>query len=248
MFSLKAYSASSLLTTRQINYFSRFLIPDCNFTFTGTLSERHLQSNKNQKPQDPAEIENMPTFDFAGKPKSYVNQKYRTDVFCWGFAGTGALGEESYLDIDPKSKYLNPPRAKNSLKFAPRRLGFVSSDIEVVDIAAGAGFTVMAATVQKAQYVLFGCGLNTDSQIGYQATNPGRPLVAVSNMVPILVPIQSGSANQGLPKEKITKVAAGRSHTVCLSNTGQSKSNELYCPLFVLLFSLCKKFFFIFCL
>jgi len=99
----------------------------------------------------------------------------------------------------------------------------------VYDVAAGAGFTVIAAICHKTPYTLFGCGLNTDSQIGYQESRPNAPLIAIENVVPIHLPIEAsfnnkkGSSEITKPNEVVKKVAAGRAHTICLTSKGHGK-------------------------
>ncbi len=78
-------------------------------------------------------------------------------------------------------------------------------------------FKVIAAVVNDSSHRLFGCGINTDSQIGYHETSPGKPLVNLAKPVPIPLPIND-------PNFKVMKVSCGRSHTLCLTNSGKSKA------------------------
>lgn len=173
----------------------------------------------------------MPIYEFATLKTS--QKKHRSSVFSWGFSATGALGNEVHLRrrVSKDDGSLMPPKAM--VKRAPQRLRFVTPETTVYDVAAGSGFTVLAATVHKTPYVLFGCGLNTDSQIGYQETIQHEPLVCVANVVPIRVPIEASKSEISThesPKEKMIKVAAGRAHTFCLTNSGKvySLGNNSY--------------------
>ncbi len=79
-------------------------------------------------------------------------------------------------------------------------------------------FQVIAAVVGDSSHRLFGCGVNTDSQIGYHETpgTNGSPLMMLIKPVPIMLPIGDNA--------KVTKVSCGRSHTVCLTNRGERKA------------------------
>lgn len=162
-------------------------------------------TNKSHR-QDPNEVDNMPVYQFVGE-----NPNNRKMVFTWGYSATGALGNEIYLPKYKKGGVFDSP--KKTVRKSPLKLRFVTADTTVHDVAAGFGFTVIAATVRDTPYVLFGCGLNTDSQIGLQTSISKQELICVANLVPISVPVS--------PKEKIVKVSCGRSHTVCLTNTNR---------------------------
>ncbi|KAJ6224253.1 hypothetical protein RDWZM_002798 [Blomia tropicalis] len=186
------------------------------------LFRRKRHSNRPVKRgQLSEEIADMPTYQFSGEKRNVKLKKHRIDVYTWGFSGTGALGNENY--IQPKMSFdgsvsLHP---QIIMKKAPVRLRSIAPDTRVADVAAGTGFSVMAATVDKTHYRLFGCGLNTDSQIGYHESDNKEPLVCVGNMVPIGIPTTNTNLKSKIPVDKIVKVAAGRAHTVCLSVTGQ---------------------------
>lgn len=180
-------------------------------------------NKKMDRGQNPEDLDEMPVYEFTSLKSS--QKKHRTNVFSWGFSATGALGNEAHMKqrIAKGGSHLVP---KTMIKRAPQRLRFVTPDTTVYDVAAGSGFTVLAATVHKTPYVLFGCGLNTDSQIGYQETIQHEPLLCVANVVPIRLPIDASKneiSSNVSPKEKVIKVAAGRAHTFCLTSSGKGK-------------------------
>lgn len=124
-------------------------------------------------------------------------------VYVWGSALTGALGIPQYLK--PRKRMSERP-----IQQRPVRLQFAYHN-EVIDVACGYGFTVMAVDSTDTNKV-FGTGLNSCSQIGYHDPRKGHPLEIVTAPVPIPVPIS--------PSDKIVKVACGRAHTIALSNNG----------------------------
>jgi hypothetical protein len=74
---------------------------------------------------------------------------------------------------------------------------------------------VIAAVVRDSSHRLFGCGINTDSQLGYQCppTPKGQPLMCLLTPVPIRLPIDE--------RDCVVRVSCGRSHTVCLTKSGE---------------------------
>ena len=191
---------------------------------------RSLSSKGGQTAED---IENMPIFEYKSNTKE--TQKYRNNLYSWGFTATGALGSEALIEVQRNldGQILHPKRI---MRKNPQRMKFVDPATTVYDVAAGSGFTVIAATVHKTPYLVFGCGLNTDSQLGLQECDPGKPLVCVGNVVPIILPIEAENVtkndNNTKYKEKVVKVAAGRSHTVCLTNHGKGFSIDLFLLIF----------------
>lgn len=170
------------------------------------------------RPQDPEQVATMEEYEFAGEKHSTKRSK---SVFCWGFSATGALGRHSIFGRSQKADgQLEMP--KRTVIRAPQRLRFVNPRCHVYDVAAGSGFTVIAATYDGTSHVLFGCGLNTDSQIGCQFNHSNEPLVCVAEPVPIDLPLDSTKRNRQ-NAEKVIKVACGRAHTVCLTNHANGK-------------------------
>lgn len=125
----------------------------------------------------------------------------------WGHAATGALGYQKSLK-------------KQSLKHTavvqhPSRLQFAES-LDVTDIACGYGFSAFAVK-RNDDYSLFGCGINTDRQVGFHK-HPGitnRPMELMIYPAPIPLPKRSEEC-----KIHIKNVAAGRAHLLALSEDG----------------------------
>ncbi|RWS22394.1 Williams-Beuren syndrome chromosomal region 16 protein-like protein, partial [Leptotrombidium deliense] len=152
-----------------------------------------------QRGQDPEVVKKMPVFQYAGETKS---KKWR--VYVWGSASMGALGIANFVNpIDGKRPVEN--------RYRPVQLNYFNL-AKINDIACGYGFTVIAAAMEEDKsYKLFGCGINTDSQLGYQESVNKKVLSVVINPAPIHLPIYDAGVT-------VKKVACGRSHTICLTS------------------------------
>lgn len=129
-------------------------------------------------------------------------------IYAWGFAATGALGiEQSLKKLAQRNAHIMKHPARQS--FAERR--------QVIDCASGYGFSLFACKREGDNISLFGTGLNTDSQIGFHklggATN--KPMEQMIYPAPIFLP----KANED-EDIQIVKCAAGRAHSVVLSDAG----------------------------
>jgi len=153
----------------------------------------------------------VPVYKYAQE----TPRRRRKRVYAWGLAKAGALGKPNYFrQMRGKQRCINVvPK--------PARLEF-GDENEVVDVACGFGFTVMAIKTKETRKV-FGCGINTDSQIGYHYVKPGHPLGIIVNVVPIDIPFyQPATAS-------VKQVACGRAHTVVLTSEGVfSLGNNAY--------------------
>lgn len=128
-------------------------------------------------------------------------------MYVFGLAETGALGIQHSLK---KHK-----ERQASFVQHPSRLSFGERN-QVLDVACGYGFSLFAVK-EKDDVSLYGTGINTDSQVGYHkhggVTN--KPIELLICPAPIQLP-------QKDPKDKIqvVKVAAGRAHSLILSEGG----------------------------
>lgn len=146
--------------------------------------------------------------------------KTSTKVYVWGLAQTGALGLARNLQ-----RHKSPQMIMSRY---PKRQSFGEFH-EVIDAAAGYGFSVFATKPDKDyfNYTLYGTGLNTDSQIGYHKLRGKtyNPMELLIFPAPIDLPKTS-------PDEihNIIKVACGRSHTLALKDDGTvfSLGNNAY--------------------
>ncbi|XP_068626747.1 RCC1-like G exchanging factor-like protein [Battus philenor] len=153
-----------------------------------------------KKIPDPDEEEQLPIFQYP------VSKSSDRRVYVWGLAETGALG----VHLPGRGKRGKKSyRNDFSLVWYPMRSSFCER-FDVTQIACGYGFTVAAVKTDE-QHKVFGTGINTDSQIGYHAPRMGHPLELLVSPAPIYIPYKS-------LETKITRLAAGRAHTVLLTD------------------------------
>lgn len=135
--------------------------------------------------------------------------------YVWGLSETGALGMHKSLkkQSQRQAAFIQHP---TRLQFAERHA--------VLDVAAGYGFTAFAVVnddpAAGGSSSLFGCGINTDGQLGYQPRDrhPDRPLELVIYPAPIELPVD---AQSGQPA-RVHRCAAGRAHLLALNtDTGR---------------------------
>lgn len=164
-----------------------------------TLLTRAYATTK-KKIHDPNEEEQLPIFKYP------LSKSSDRRVYAWGMAETGALGVHLPRGKKGKKSY------KNDFKFfwRPMRSSFAER-FDVTNVACGYGFTVASIKTDE-QHKVFGTGINTDSQVGYHAPRIGHPLELVLSPAPIYIPYKS-------LETKIKALAAGRAHTVILTDT-----------------------------
>lgn len=145
--------------------------------------------------------------DLSKFPVSEFQRNKPTDrrVYVWGQGVTGACGFNESLHDQKLAKTVRYP---TRLPFAER--------FDVLDISAGYGFTLFACKPQKDEITLFGCGLNTDSQLGYQkhGGDTNKPMELMYYPAPIALPRVRVDEDMN-----IVKVAAGRAHSLALSKS-----------------------------
>lgn len=143
------------------------------------------------------DVNKFPQYEF------YRSKPRDRRVYVWGEATTGACGINESLDTQ---KYAKEVKFPTRLPFAER--------FDVIDIAAGYGFTLFACKPQRDDATLFGCGLNTDAQLGYQrhGGETNRPMELMIYPAPITLP-----KRYDMEDMRILKVAAGRAHSMALS-------------------------------
>lgn len=146
---------------------------------------------KQKFPINEEEAKLLPVFQYP------VSSKGDRRVYVWGLAEHGALGN----GLENKKRKIRPHQ---TVRY-PHRLHFAEKH-KVVDIACGYGFTAFAVDA-KDGYKVFGCGINTDSQIGYHAPHRDHPLGLVLAPAPVELPVHG----------RVKKVAAGRAHLIVLS-------------------------------
>lgn len=86
--------------------------------------------------------------------------------------------------------------------------------LQVKQVASGFGFSLFSVNNNDPNKLLYGSGLNTDSQIGYHDVREGKPLEILFYPKPIALPFKDP------PKSEIIKLSAGRAHSLILTNEG----------------------------
>lgn len=138
-------------------------------------------------------------FQYASK-----NTKRSDRVYVWGYAATGSLGVRNFVE---PSKRGSSTRLQQHI---PHRLDFwTKNQLKVHDVSCGYGFTVYIASDGKKD-VLYGTGINTDTQLGFQPLRPKSAYSADYVIEPstIQLPLQRQEGT------KLKSVACGRAHTV----------------------------------
>ncbi|MBN3308988.1 RCC1L protein, partial [Amia calva] len=137
----------------------------------------------------------------------YVGQRTRPKdrVFVWGFSYSGALGVPSFVVPDsgrktPKKYQLTPYRLETFERIS--------------SAACGYGFTLLASRTQDLSKV-WGMGLNTDSQLGFQRSQHDRNTSYdyVLEPSPVALPLER-------PQEtRVVQVSCGRAHALVLTDS-----------------------------
>lgn len=137
--------------------------------------------------------------------KANVAPQNSRRIYVWGQAEHGALGYTTQAG-EKKRKQI-----KKDYFTSPVRLHF-GHHYKITDIACGYGFTLVATKNKDKNLKLFGCGLNSDSQIGYHdPRKQGSPLEMILSLVRIQLPFKHTTTD-------IIRIAAGRAHTVIVTD------------------------------
>ncbi|XP_076168967.1 RCC1-like G exchanging factor-like protein isoform X1 [Ptiloglossa arizonensis] len=148
-----------------------------------------LSKQENKK----STLKTMPVFQYS------INNNSR--VYVWGMAEHGALGTMKSILQEKGISYI----AK------PKRLPF-GHYYDVTNIACGYGFTAFAVKSNN-KNILYGSGINTDSQLGFDEKDKKYPDDLIIEPRLITLPLKESST-------KIIDIAAGRAHLLVLTNEG----------------------------
>uniref|UniRef100_A0A1E1XBA0 Putative e3 ubiquitin-protein ligase herc3 n=1 Tax=Amblyomma aureolatum TaxID=187763 RepID=A0A1E1XBA0_9ACAR len=178
-------------TIRQL----RSLLSPC-----GTLSTRSQRGNRTKARNALGTDDQLPVFQYESE-----KTKRRKRVYAWGSSLTGALGHDKLV----RPRLGHAPRPSHN---KPYRLPF-SEFYLVDDVACGYGFTLFSAQEDRVKNPnkVYGTGINTDFQLGYQCARKGHPLKVLTEPVGIPLPLRKDST-------RILRVACGRSHSVVLTD------------------------------
>ncbi|XP_058801821.1 RCC1-like G exchanging factor-like protein [Phymastichus coffea] len=123
-------------------------------------------------------------------------------VYVWGLQEHGALGTVKRISF-----------AEESVAYAgfPHRLSFGEYN-DVTDIATGYGFTAFAVK-SKDHKIVYGSGINSDSQLGYHPKDEKLKIPIVNEPRPVFIPLKNKTT-------KVLGLAAGRAHLLILTDEG----------------------------
>ena len=154
--------------------------------------------------EDPYASRRQPTVASSLLPK---NRCTRRQAYAWGLAATGALGVRTFVEPDTDKFAGSEPRVQQTF---PCKVRFFR-DFNVKDVAAGHGFSLFAVSSSKTSHTLYGTGVNTFNQLGWQEFG-GKRLTVLIEPCPVHLPLSPG--------QKVERVAAGRCHSLVLVNPG----------------------------
>ncbi|XP_068988938.1 RCC1-like G exchanging factor-like protein [Bombus flavifrons] len=137
----------------------------------------------------------LPVFQYP------ISNEREHRIYVWGLAEHGALGT------------LKTTIFKNGISYIPRPKRLVFGERhDVTDITCGYGFTAFAVK-SKDKNILYGSGINTDSQLGFNEKDKKFPNGLITEPRPINLPIKDSST-------KVLDMSAGRAHLLVLTNEG----------------------------
>lgn len=140
-------------------------------------------------------LKTLPVFKYP------VSEESDRRVYVWGLAEHGALGTIDRVQRIDHVAYI--PK--------PSRLTF-GETFKVVDIACGYGFTSFAVR-SKDNNIVYGSGINTDSQIGYHSSDKRYKDHIITAPRPVELPLKESTS-------QVVALAAGRAHLLVLTSEG----------------------------
>ncbi|RUS77207.1 hypothetical protein EGW08_015034 [Elysia chlorotica] len=135
------------------------------------------------------------------------NADRTTIVYAWGAADSGALGIPSYLR--PNLKNLQRQFLITMINRPARVRFYDKQKMKALKVACGHGFTITSVKFQNKKFLL-GCGINTDSQIGFHEAPKGSGRIMDQLIEPgrIRLPLQRPDHCS------VVSMACGRAHSV----------------------------------
>lgn len=168
-------------------------------TLKSCLKKNIRRRNKNFRSPEPQNkhptLKTLPVFQYP------TSNDGDTRVYVWGMAEHGALGTIKRTMMVNGISYIGKPS----------RLTFGEIH-KVVDIACGYGFTAFAVKSNDTN-ILYGSGINTDSQLGFSDLDKKLAEDLITNPRPVNLPIKDAST-------KVIDIAAGRAHLLVLTTEG----------------------------
>ncbi|KAJ8020432.1 RCC1-like G exchanging factor-like protein [Holothuria leucospilota] len=148
-----------------------------------------------------AEAEELPTFRYAGK-----TTKRHSNVHVCGFSYTGALGIPHFIVLKGTTH-----RKRKQFVANPYKLPMPK---KITSVACGYGFTLLSSNSLDSPKV-WGTGINTDSQLGFQARSHGME----NGLSYVIAPARIELPLTRPRNTRVTQVACGRAHSIILTDT-----------------------------
>ncbi|XP_076243008.1 RCC1-like G exchanging factor-like protein [Calliopsis andreniformis] len=154
---------------------------------------KNVRLNKGENKQKVSDT--LPVFQYP------VSKQRDYRVYVWGMAEHGALGMMKGSLHEKGFAYIPIPKR---LPFGERH--------NVTDIACGYGFTAFAVRSNDKD-ILYGSGINTDSQLGFNDLDKKFSDAIITEPRPIPLPLKESST-------EVIDIAAGRAHLLVLTSEG----------------------------
>lgn len=152
-----------------------------------------MATQRRKYPLPVNQADEVPIHQHVAKPHR------RKRVYVWGNAKTGALG------IPQSKKRENMDRVDHLA--CPKRFGFAEK-YNVSVIACGYGYSLFGAI--DSDHLVYGTGLNSDSQIGYHDVRHDSPLGVLLQPRPMHLPLGNAS--------RVSHISGGRAHAAILTS------------------------------
>ena len=165
-------------------------------TYLKSAARKRSRNVRLNKPENKkTNLNKLPVFQYP------VSKDGDLRVYVWGMAEHGALGTLKTSLQEKGVSYISKP---TRLAFGERH--------DITEIACGYGFTAFAVR-SKEKNVLYGSGINSDSQLGFSDLDRKFPNDIIIEPRPIALPFKE-------PSTKVVDIAAGRAHLLVLTNEG----------------------------
>lgn len=161
----------------------------------------------------------VPTVSFVGE-----RARLFPSIYCWGYIGTGALGVFDFVNNRPDPKKTDSTQQTRLRRAIPYRHPFsYEHQIKISRIACGNGFTLFASNTLKYDK-LWGCGLNTDSQLTYLKDRNHPKGFGDYVIVPKVIHLPMKHPRS----TRILQIAAGRAHSVILTDKSGQVNTSIH--------------------
>ncbi|OAF69446.1 RCC1-like G exchanging factor-like protein [Intoshia linei] len=178
------------------------------FKFFGKISTkpfylytiRRISGKKDKLLNQKKILEQIHEEDFI--PSDNLKKKV-TRLYVCGSIETGCLGIAKFFKNDKPLKKWQVKPYRSSF--------FHENDIKILSVAAGCGFSIFATKKSNGSVAFYGCGINTDSQLGYHVLKNNNFVDYIYEPFEIRIP-------QNIKISSFTSFSCGRAHTAIIVN------------------------------